>query len=268
MSVPQKLGKADRQERILNELRASSTIRISTLAEALGVSGETIRRDLLEMGESGVLSRTYGGAVARPFGIEAAWTERLRDMAEERGRIAAAAARFLRPGDVVMIDAGSTVLHFAQRIAAQLTDLTIITNSFSVAIALGANPSFRVVSCPGAYDPHEGSLTGPDTIAFLGQFNANWAVLGASGINGDGPSEANRGGAAVKRAMLERAQQNMLLIDHAKFGRLSLEVFCPLKRIDRVVTSEAPRGELAAALRDAGSGVVVAPRVESLAKAG
>ena len=69
--------------------------------------------------------------------------------------------------DVVMIDAGSTVLHFARRITAELKGLTIVTNSFSVAIALGGNPGFSVVSCPGAYDPHEGSLTGPDTIAFI-----------------------------------------------------------------------------------------------------
>src|SRR5689334_10583288 len=76
MDVLQKLSKSDRQTRILGELRASSSIRISVLAAALGVSGETIRRDLLEMGETGLLSRTYGGAVARPFGFEPAWNER------------------------------------------------------------------------------------------------------------------------------------------------------------------------------------------------
>ena len=254
-----KLPKPERQERILGELRTSATIRISTLAAALGVSGETIRRDLEEIGESGAIARTYGGAVARPIGAEAAWTERLSEMAEERRRIAAAAARFLAPGDVVMIDAGSTVLHFARKLAAELKDLTVITNSFSVAIALGANPTFDVVSCPGSYDAHEGSLTGPDTIAFLDRFNANWAVIGASGIAPQGPSEARRGGAAVKRAMLGRAKQNMLLIDHSKFDILSLEVICPLAGIERLVTSRPPRGALLSALRKSGTVVSVAP---------
>jgi len=74
-------------------------------------------------------------------------------------------------------------------------------------------------------------------------------VIGASGFGVGGASEASRGGAAVKRAMLARALQNMLLIDHSKFDRLSLEVICPLSRIERVVTSEPPRGPLARALR-------------------
>jgi DeoR/GlpR family transcriptional regulator of sugar metabolism len=253
----QKLAKAERQERILSELHASATIRVSSLAATLGVSGETIRRDLAEMGEGGALARTYGGAVARPAGVEAAWIDRFREMAEERRRIAVAAAEFLQRGDVVMIDAGSTVLHFARHIAAERKDLTVITNSFSVAIALGGSPGVSVVSCPGAYDPHEGSLTGPDTIAFLERFNAGWAVIGASGLAVDGPSEASRGGAAVKRAMLSRARKSMLLIDHSKFDALGLEVICPLTRIGRLVTSAAPLGPLAKALRKAGTEVIV-----------
>lgn len=255
MNTLQKLSKSERQTRILAELRASATIRISDLAGELGVSGETVRRDLLEMGGSGLLSRTYGGAVARPFGFEPAWNERLNEMAEERRHIAAIAAGLIRPGDALMIDAGSTTLHFAQRLAVDAKDLTIVTNSFSVAMALGANPSFSVVACPGTYDPHEGSLTGPDAVAYLARFNANWAVIGASGITADGPNEASPGGAAVKRAMLARAEQNMLLIDHSKFGRLNLEVICPLAQIQRLVTSEPPRAELAAALRNAGTEV-------------
>ncbi len=71
-----KLSKKDRQDRILAELRISTTIRISDLASELGVSYETIRRDLEEMGTNGLINRTYGGAVARPFGFEPAWNER------------------------------------------------------------------------------------------------------------------------------------------------------------------------------------------------
>jgi DeoR/GlpR family transcriptional regulator of sugar metabolism len=258
MTTLQKLSKGDRQSRILAELRTSATIRISDLAAELGVSGETIRRDLLEMGESGLVSRTYGGAVARPFGFEPAWNERLAEMAEERKAIAALAARRIRPGDVVMVDAGSTALHFARRVAAEGKDLTVITNCFSAAMALGSNRSLTVISCPGIYDAHEGSLTGPDAVAYLARFNANWAVIGASGLSVDGPTEASTGGAAVKRTMLERAEQNMLLLDHAKLGRLNLVVVWPLTRIQRLITSERPRGELAAALRRAGTEVEAA----------
>jgi DeoR family transcriptional regulator, glycerol-3-phosphate regulon repressor len=258
MDVLQKPSKSERQTRILGELRASASIRISELAAKLGVSGETIRRDLLEMGETGLLSRTYGGAVARPFGFEPAWNERLNEMAEERRRIAALAADLIRPGDALMIDSGSTVLHFAQRIAADLKDLTVITHSFSVAMAAGGNPSFTVIACPGTYDPHEGNVTGAETVDFLERYNVNWAIVGASGITADGPNEARAGGAAVKRAMLSRAEQNVLLIDHSKFGRMNLEVICPLRQIGRIVTDRPATGSLRKALHSAGTEVAVA----------
>src|SRR5690349_22288647 len=79
-----RMSKRDRQQRILAELRVSATLRISELANELGVSYETIRRDLEEMGESGLINRTYGGAVARPFGFEPAWSERAHAKTAER----------------------------------------------------------------------------------------------------------------------------------------------------------------------------------------
>jgi DeoR/GlpR family transcriptional regulator of sugar metabolism len=252
MSEPQRLSKKHRQDRILAELRASSTIRISDLAGELGVSYETIRRDLEEMGQNGLINRTYGGAVARPFGFEPAWNERFGRQTEEREAIAALAARLVQPGEALMIDAGSTTLHFARRLAAELKDLTVVTNSFAVAMALGANPGFQVIACPGRYDPHEGSVYGPDTIAFLGRFNANRAIIGASGITSEGPNEASSGAAAVKRAMLARAQECILLLDSSKFDQPNLEVVCPLSDLHRVISDVPPPRGLAMALSDAG----------------
>jgi DeoR/GlpR family transcriptional regulator of sugar metabolism len=246
------MPKQERQGRILAELRVSTTLRISELAAELGVSTETIRRDLEEMGQSGLINRTYGGAVARPFGYEPAWNERSNAMAAEREAIAAHAIRLVNPGEALMIDAGSTTLHFARRLAAELRDLTVITNSFAVATALGTNPAMTVIMTPGRYDVHEGGLTGPDTIAFLHRFNANRAVIGASGLTEEGPNEANSGAAAVKRAMLSRAEDRMLLIDHSKYGQPSLEVICAPNGINRLVSDKAPPREIALALRTAG----------------
>src|SRR5262249_24650661 len=135
MKRPRRMPKQDRQSRILAELRVSTTLRISDLAAELGVSTETIRRDLEEMGQSGLINRTYGGAGARPLGYEPAWNERSNAMAVEREAIAALAIKLVRPGEALMIDAGSTTLHFARRLAAELRDLTVITNSFAVATA-------------------------------------------------------------------------------------------------------------------------------------
>ena len=251
MSGAQRLSKRDRQQRILAELRVSATLRISELANELGVSYETIRRDLEEMGENGLINRTYGGAVARPFGFEPAWNERAHAKTAEREQIASLAIKFVQPGEVLMVDAGATTLHFARRLAAELKDLTVITNSFAVAQAAATNPSMTVIACPGRYDVHEGGVVGPDCIAFLTRFNANRAVIGSSGLTLEGPNEANSNAAAVKRAMYARAQEHMLLIDHSKFGQPHLEVVCPLTDVHRIVTDKPPAREMALALRKA-----------------
>src|ERR1044072_8494628 len=99
-----KLSKKERQDRILAELRLSTTIRMSDLASALGGAYETIRRDLEEMGQNGLINRTYGGAVARPFGFEPAWSGRANAMTAERAHIASLAVKFLRPGEVLLVD--------------------------------------------------------------------------------------------------------------------------------------------------------------------
>jgi len=172
-------------------------------------------------------------------------------MSRERERIAVLATRLIRPGEVVMVDGGATTLHFARRLASELNDITVITNSYAVAMAAANNPSMTVVSCPGVFDRHEGAVIGPDAITFLARFNANHAVVGASGITREGPNEAHMGSAAVKRVMLERAQNRILVLDHSKFDKANVELVCPMTSIDHLVVDRAPTGELAGALQRA-----------------
>ena len=160
MAGKRKLKKGERQARILGELRASPAIRISALAGEFGVSTETIRRDLDELSHQGMLSRTYGGAAPRPFGAEPTLSERYKEHVSEREQVGAQAARAIKPGQVLMIDSGSTTLHFARRLSAELRELAAITNSCAIAAVLAANPTIRVVLCPGRYDPREGSSAG------------------------------------------------------------------------------------------------------------
>lgn len=258
MVTSKKLKKSERQERILGELRASPAIRISDLAGEYSVSTETIRRDLDELSLRGMLSRTYGGAAARAFAFEPALSERYKEFVEERQRVGVLAAKAIKPGQVLMIDVGSTTVHFARRISAELRDLTVITNCFGVATVLSTNPTIRVVMCPGRYDGREGSVFGSDAVEFLERFNANIAVISASGLTKEGPNDVNPEAAAIKRAMLSRAAANMLLIDHSKYDLLTLENVCPLPRIGLIVTDRAPSGQLARSLKSAGVPIEVA----------
>jgi DeoR/GlpR family transcriptional regulator of sugar metabolism len=255
-----RLRKRDRQERILAELRLSSAIRIQDLAGSFQVSTETIRRDLEEMAEGGRIMRTYGGAVAPQLGAEPGWMERDNLMVVEREAIGVHAADFVRDGETILIDAGSTTLHLARRLAASDKAITVVTNGYAAAIALGTNPRIAVHVCPGRHNPHEGGVTGAETIAYLNRFHLDRAFIGASGINAEGVNEADSEAATVKRAMLRRAATPMLLLDHSKFDRRSFQIICPLQELPHLVTDAEPGPDLADALERAGVALHLAGR--------
>lgn len=242
-----RLAKSERHGRIVAELRVGHPLRVSELAAELGVSTETIRRDLDELEGRGLISRTYGGAV-RPFATEPAVSERHTLMVQEREAIAVAAAALVRPGEVVAIGGGATTLHVARRIAAECHDLTVITHSYGVATVLAANPTITVIMCPGRYNGLEGSVFGPECIDFVQGFHANRAILGASGLTTDGANDADAMAAAVYRAFMKRAAHTMIVADHTKFNRPALAVYGRWTDIGTLVTDVAPEGPLARAI--------------------
>jgi DeoR family glycerol-3-phosphate regulon repressor len=107
--------------------------------------------------------------------------------------------------------------------------------------------------CPGDYDPHEGGVCGPETLAFLRRFHANKAFIGASALDEKGPpSDANPEAAWVKRAMLERSDRHLLLMDATKFGLRALDRICDLNALDDVIADAAPPRDLAREFTRAG----------------
>lgn len=258
MSAPPQTRKQARQERIIALLRANPAVRVAGLAREFGVSTETVRRDLDELSQAGVVNRTYGGAARSAMGHEAAVNERLQEQVDERLRIARRASDLVETGDLVMIDGGSTTIHFARQLAARNGRVTVLTNSLGVAAALGPDPASKVVLCPGDYLPSEGIVTGPETIAFLERFYVDKAFIGASGLTDQGPNEVHSSAAWVKRRMLQQAKRSYLLLDSTKFNVLRHELVCPLEEISELITDRRPTGTLRAALARAAVQIDVA----------
>ena len=248
-----RLSKKERHELILSEVRRSASIRISRLALRLGVAGETIRRDLIELGDAGLLNRTYGGATISLVTSEPVIAERSQTLIAERARIGRGAAGMVEKGQIVMIDGGSTTYEVARSLSQLKRDLTVITNSIGVASVAGANPTFRVILCPGTYDSREASVLGEDTVEFIRRYNADIAIIGASSLSLDGPSDTISGAAAVKRAMIARALSTALVVTNDKFGRNSLERVCGLDELSDIVTDREPQPALRAAIEAAGA---------------
>ena len=224
-------------------------MRIATLAKAFDVTTETVRRDLDDLAESGALKRTYGGGASRSLTDEPGIGVRSRTHAVERGLIARTAAGMVEPGDALMIDCGSTTRLFAQMLAARELRLTVVTNCLPVARALGANPHCRTILCCGDYVAGEDGVFGAEAGDFIRRFKANKAFIGAGGVTPDGVTDADSHGCSIKRAMMERSDRTILLVDSSKFDVVQFERVCPLTDIDAMV-SEA--GSAKAACRPLG----------------
>lgn len=219
--------KQARQRAIVAELNANAAMRTSQLAVKLGVSTETVRRDIEELTERRLIHRTYGGATGRHVGLQPIFDERAELAVKERRRIAERAASLVRPNDVLMIDSGSTTTLFAQALASSNKPLTIITNSLGVVNALGGQAGVRTIVCPGDFSARERGVYGAETIAFLSRFNVDGAYVGASGVMPEGPVDAETEACWVKRTMIARANAAFLLADSGKFGKPFLEMICP-----------------------------------------
>jgi len=254
----QRLGQRERHAQILALLRHEGTVRIATLARAFAITTETARRDLDELAESGALKRTYGGAASRSLIDEPGIGVRGRSHAVERAAIARAAAGLVEPGDALMIDGGSTTRVFAQALATRELHLTVVTNCLPVARALGANPNCRTLLCPGDYVAREEGTYGADAVDYLGRFKANRAFIGAGGVTAEGVTDADSRSCSIKRAMAERSDRTILLVDRSKYEQVQFERVCPLSDIDALVSDAAPARRLAASLKRAGVEVVVA----------
>jgi DeoR/GlpR family transcriptional regulator of sugar metabolism len=238
MTETRPIPKHERQKRILAKLRASNDLWIPGLVTSLD--------DIRHMHQEGLAERrAVAAAATEPAGPEQ------RSVMAERQKLAAIAMRHIQPHMVVMIDGGATALDLARRMATEAQNITVITNNLPAATVLGSNPTINVTFCPGRYDNRRGTVDGPETIRFLSRFRANIAILGACGVTADGLNSSYAEAVAIKRAMLKRSEEHILLLDHTKFGRRHPHRVCPLGDIDRLICDQAPDGKLGAALRAA-----------------
>jgi DeoR/GlpR family transcriptional regulator of sugar metabolism len=248
--------KAHRQELILSALDTNPSLRVSMLAEELGVSSETVRRDLAELDDTGRLRRTYGGAV-RTSTLEPALAVRSQLFVRERELIARVAIERMGEVGTLFIGGGATTLHFARALRASERALTVLTPALSIAAELSANPRIQVMMLPGIVEPAEGLVYGAETIRSIGQFRTPLAVVGASALDGEGVSEALLHAAQVYSAMTEAANETLVLADSSKFGDRSLQQILQWRPGMCLVTERAPEPELAEKLRGAGAELLV-----------
>ncbi len=247
-----------RMTQIQEMLAGGEAVTVGELTALLGVSEATVRRDLEALQESGLVQRTYGGAIPVAAGLrERPFPERSSVQVAQKRAIAAEAASMVLPGQTVFIGGGSTTLRLAEQL--REVPLTVVTNSLPVARELSRSLQSHVIVIGGTLRRAELTMIGPRAVEAIRTYRAGLAFLGVPaldsehGFTADGDAEA-----ATDAAFIGMAQRTVVLADHSKLGRVSTTHVVPLSAIDTIVTDSGAAPDVLAELVSAGTQVVVA----------
>lgn len=234
----------------MRTLRAEGPAAVRVLAERLGVSQATIRRDLVQLDNEGRLTRVYGGAVSAADNDEP-FAEVAGVRVQEKDDLAEHCANLIKDGETILLDIGTT----AHRLARQLhgRSLTVITSNLAVYDELQDDHGIEIVLLGGVVRRSYRSLVGFLTEDALRQLHADRLFLGTSGIRPDGQvMDTTVIEVPVKRAMIASADQVILLADASKFPGTGMARVCGPQDLDIVVTNADADPHTRAALVEAG----------------
>jgi len=254
-----KLTMAQRDARLREVLRQRGEASIAEMAAALGVSEMTLRRDLDRLERDGHVRRTHGGAVpAERLGFEFDFVARRQSNQRAKRAIAAEAFALVKPGDRLLLDAGTTTLELACLLRG-IPDLTVVTPSLAVASELQFSDCVKTILLGGVLRRGSPDLTGEVTEAVLDMLAVDIAFQGADGIGLDGTLyTADLGVARVDQKIRRRAGRTYVLADSSKVGRTALACHGKLQEMAGWITDGAIPPEHLAALRALGIAITVA----------
>jgi DeoR family transcriptional regulator, aga operon transcriptional repressor len=238
----------ERRREILELLHGDGRVLVRELAKKFRTSLITIRKDLESLHHDGLLERTHGGALPIRTGAlqDQSLREKERLHRREKMRIASAALRMIRPGQVIILDSGTTTTSIA-RGCRQMRSLTVITNATNIAAELADSP-VEVVLTGGSLRKNSYSLVGPLAEESLRKLSADMLFLAVDGFDVHyGLTTPNQLEARVNRAMSESARRTIVVCDSSKFGRRSLSLIMGVSSVHESITDRGiPKRDLKA----------------------
>ena len=248
-----------RQRAILASVRDSGLARIQDLARDMGVSEETIRRDIRPLVEAGKIAKRHGSVSALAASAEAPFERRMRDNALEKRTIARHVAGMIGDGASVMMDTGTTTSMLARELLSK-RGLTIVTNSSDIARTLAIVNGNRVVMAGGELNGDNGAAFGRTAIEFIERFNTDFAIISIAAVSAArGLMDYHLDEAEFARAVLRQGRRRLVVTDHTKFESSALVTVCDFDAFDELVTDRDPPEEIAARLLAGGVRCTVAP---------
>jgi DeoR family transcriptional regulator of aga operon len=247
---------ADRGELILLELLRNGHVSVDGLAKIFNVSAATIRRDLTELEQQGLLRRNHGGAVpVAPMLYEAfrhvsSFQEQEQECVAEKRRIGLAAAGLITDGEIIAIGAGTTTTQVARSIRHRKA-ITVLTNAVNIAMELSHLPDIKVCLAGGYLSGDWFAVVGDMAQRNVSEIFVDKVFVGVDGIHPEHGLTTNYPDqAAIHRTMMRQARQRVVVADHRKIGIVGTTLFWPAADIDILVTDKATTDEAIAPFAD------------------
>jgi DeoR/GlpR family transcriptional regulator of sugar metabolism len=258
---------SQRRQRLLNQLERQDSVRISELAATFQVSEITVRRDLDELAEQGLLERFHGGArwIAKPRPDETSFEEKPYLHAAEKDAIGAAAAALIKSEDTVLLNGGTTTLAVLRHI--KQPHVRVVTNNAAATSEVNGT-DIELILLGGEYRARSCSLFGDLATLTLSQIHASVCILGANGVSArTGLTTSVYPEAAINRLMAERCNGNVIAVtDGSKIGITSNFASVPLLGVKILITDPSANPDELAAIKAAGVQTIVVPSTNGLAK--
>ena len=247
-----------RHSEILDLLRTEGAVGVDDLSARFGLSSQTIRQDLRELGARGLLKRTHGGAQRVSTVNTRDYAARRAHRGAAKAQIAAAAAALIPGGASVCINIGTTTEQVARALRTH-ENLTVLTNNINIVTLLSNAPSKELVLVGGRVRQSDGAVVGESAVEFISQYKVDFAGIGASALDADGAvRDFDAREVSVARAIIKNARKRILVADASKFEVNAPVRICDVADVDVFVTDAPPPATFQKAANAAETKVIIA----------
>lgn len=249
-----------RYDKILGMMQEDGSVRVAELKKVMGVSSETIRRDLENMEDKGLIRRTRGGAFLKQAdqvneepGPYIAFRQREEEHADSKMEVARYALEFIREGQSIALDSGTTAVELAKALKIKFHALTVVTNSCAVINTLSDADGITVIATGGVYRPEEKAFVSDMAGLIFSKLSIDTFFLTTCGISVEkGVTYQRIDEVYVQEKMMEASERTIVIADSSKLGNNSLVKMCDLDRISMIITDSSASEEQISAFAEAG----------------
>jgi DeoR family transcriptional regulator, aga operon transcriptional repressor len=249
--------KAERHDRILNELVKNGAVGVQQIAALLDVSEATVRRDLSELDEKKLVLRSHGGAAMRDGHDELPYQSKITAHLAEKRRIGAKAASLVQPNQVIGCSGGTTMTQVIK--ALRDKPLRIVTNAVNLAMELVHAPEVEVLITGGIFRSRTYELVGHVSERTLKDVYLDIAIIGVDGMSlKHGLTTYDNAEAYACRSIIERASQVWVVADHSKLEQVRPAIISPIERVHRLITDTNASSKLTELYKKKGIELILA----------